>query len=314
MLDAGQTDGTYFPIFYVDFTNDGSMRYPVPIKVDNTGIVASVINAPTSFSPGNKEDVTISIGNVRENEVNSVNIVPSGEGIRTTQSANFVGTLEPDERKDVTFEVIAEQPTEMVFDISWRNGPNEHFTTLNLPVAVGDRDVAADLVVNSIEITSGSYTTIKGDVTNAGLEDAKAVVVTPGKPAQPVDPNPVYVIGALKPDDFSSFEVTCVVQGGATTIPLDIEYRDADGNMFHKTVEVSLRSFGNSSAASGVGQSSFSGNNPARRAPGGFGSFGSGISRIPFLEIFIVIIIFIIGIVAWRKGYMVGIRDRFRKK
>jgi hypothetical protein len=315
MLDAGQIDGTYFPIFYVDFTNAGSMRYPIPVKVDNTDIVASIISAPSSYSPGNKEEITVSIGNIRENEVNSVNIIPRGQGIRTTQSAIFIGTLEPDEQKDVTFEVVADQPTEISFDITWRNGPNEHVTTLSLPVAVGDRKVAADLVVNNIEVTAGgAYTTIKGDVTNAGLKDAKSVTVSPVAPARPVDPNPMYVIGALKPDDFSSFEVTLTVPGNTTTIPLDIEYRDEDCNMFHKTVDVSLRSFGSSSVSSAGNQQSFSGNNPGRGGPGGIGSFGSGISRIPFLEISVIIVLCIVGIIAWRKGYATRIRDRFRKK
>jgi hypothetical protein len=316
MIDAGQTDGTFFPIFYVDFTNDGSMRYPIPVKVENTGIVASIISAPTSFSPGNKEEITLSIGNIRENEVNSVNIIPHGDGIRTTQSAIFIGTLGPDEKKDVTFEVTADQPTEMSFDISWRNGPNEHNTTLNLPVTVGDRNVAANLVVNNIEVTQGgAYTTVKGDVTNAGLEDAKSVTVSPAAPARGVDPNPVYVIGALKPDDFSSFEVTLTIQGATNSVPLNIEYRDDDGNMFHKTVDVSLRIIGNSSASSAGSQQSFSGNNPSGRGgPGGFGSFGSGISRIPFLEISVIIILCIIGAIAWRKGYVTRIHDRFRKK
>jgi hypothetical protein len=312
MLDAGQTDGTYFPIFYADFTNDGSMRYPIPVKVDNTGIVASIISAPTSFSPGNKEKITLSIGNIRENEVNSVYIIPQGDGIRTTQSAIFVGTLGPDEQKEVTFEVIADEPTEMSFNISWRNGPNEHNTILNLPVTVGDRNMAADLVVNNIEVTQGgAYTTVKGDVTNAGLEDAKSVTVSPAAPAHGVDPNPVYVIGALKPDDFSSFEVTLAIQGATTTVPLNIDYRDDDGNMFHKTVDVSLRTIGNSSSATTGSQQSFPVNN--RRA-GGFGSFGSGVSRIPFLEISVIIILCIIGAFAWRKGYVTRIHDRFRKK
>jgi hypothetical protein len=312
MLDAGQTDGMYFPIFYVDFTNDGSMRYPIPVKVDSTDIVASVVSVPTSFSPGNKEEVTLSIGNIRDNEINSVNIIPRGEGIQTTQSGIFVGTMEPDEQKDVTFEVIANQPTDLSFDISWRNGANEHNMTLTLPVTMGDRNVAADLVVNNLEVTPGAYITIKGDVTNAGLKDAKSVTVTPGKPAQPVDPNPIYVIGALKPDDFSSFEVTCVVQGNTATIPLNVEYRDDDGNMFQTSVDVSMRTLGNSSGSSaGSQQQSFSRTN---RGPTGFGSFGSGFSRIPFLEISIIIILGVVGVIAWRKGYAGRIRDRLKKK
>lgn len=313
MLDARVEDGTYFPIFYVDFSNAGSMRYPIPIRVDDATVMVSIVKAPPSFSPGEKEEIILSLGNSRDNDVTSVTVVPGGEGIRSTQSAIFVGTLKPDEEKKVTIEITAEQPTELLFDVSWRNGPNVHYTTLALPVKMGDRKVAAELVVNSIEVTSGAgYTTIKGDVTNAGLKDAKSVTVTITSPARPVDPNPVYVIGALEPDDFSSFEVTCTVQGNST-IPLVIEYRDEDGNSFSETLDINLRNSAavtEASVGTGGFQQAPGGGNP--RA-GGFGTFGSGISKVPVMEISLIIIGCLAGIFAWRKGYLNRIRDRFRK-
>jgi hypothetical protein len=319
MIDADEEDGTYFPIFYVDVTGAGSLRYPVPVRVDDTDIMVSVVDAPSSFYPGSKEEITLSIGNPRENEVTSVSITPKGEGIRATQSSIFIGTLQPDEHEDVTFEVSASKATDLVFDVSWRNGPNEHHTMLTLPVVMGERRVAAELVVNSVEVAQGTtYVTIKGDVTNAGLKDAKAVTVTTGPPAKAVDPNPVYVIGALEPDDFSSFEVTCTVQG-ASTVPLILEYRDDEGDSYQETVDISLRNAGSTASGSGTsgngqsfpgGSSRGQGNN---RQPGGFFSFGGGISSIPFVEIAVIIIGCVAVLVAWRKGYVKKIGDRFRK-
>jgi len=319
MIDADVEDGTYFPIFYVDVTGAGSLRYPVPVRVDDTDIMVSVVDAPSTFYPGSKEEITLAIGNSRENEITSVTVTPKGQGIRTTQSSIFVGTLQPDEKKDVTFEITASSATDLVFDVSWRNGPNEHHTQLTLPVVMGERRVAAELVVNSVEVTEGaSATTIKGDVTNAGLKDAKSVTVTTGAPAKAVDPNPVYVIGALEPDDFSSFEVTCIAQGGSS-VPLIIEYRDDEGDSYQNTVDISLRNA--APAASGSGTSGSGQTFPAggpggqgnNRRPGGFFSFGSGISRVPFLEIGVIIIGFVAVLVAWRKGYVKRIGDRFRK-
>jgi hypothetical protein len=319
MIDADVEDGTYFPIFYVDVTGAGSLRYPVPVRVDDTDIMVSVVDAPSTFYPGSKEEITLSVGNSRENEVTSVSVTPEGEGIRTTQSSLFIGTLQPDEKKDVTFEVSASKGTDLVFDVSWRNGPNEHHTLLTLPVVMGERRVAAELVVNSVEVTqAGSSVTIKGDVTNAGLKDAKAVTVTTGAPAKPIDPNPVYVIGALEPDDFSSFEVTCTAPG-ASTVPLLIEYRDDEGDGYQETVDISLRNAGQASSGSGTSGSgqTFNAGGPGgqgnNRQRGGFFSFGSGVSRIPFLEIAVVIIGCVAVLVAWRKGYVKKIGDRFRK-
>lgn len=49
-IRADAKDGMYFPMFYLDFTDAGSLRYPIPIKVDNTPIIVTVIDAPDSFS------------------------------------------------------------------------------------------------------------------------------------------------------------------------------------------------------------------------------------------------------------------------
>ncbi|HPQ75902.1 MAG TPA: hypothetical protein PLM96_04560, partial [Methanoregulaceae archaeon] len=177
-IRADAKDGMYFPMFYLDFTDAGSLRYPIPIKVDNTPIIVTVIDAPDSFSPDSKDEITLSVSNPRECVINSVTVTPGGEGITTTQSGIFIGTLEPDQEKTVTFEVTAEKPTTLSFDVSYRNGANQHQSTLALPVTIGDRKVAAELVVNNVEVgQSASGTTISGDITNAGLKDAKSVMV-----------------------------------------------------------------------------------------------------------------------------------------
>jgi hypothetical protein len=314
LLKADGMDGTYFPIFYVDFVNSGSMRYPIPVKVDDTQIMVSVVESPDTFSSGEEDQITLSVSNPRDNEVNSVTIVPRGEGITSSQSAIFIGTLKPDQEKQVTFGITPEQATDLVFDISYRNGPNQHQDTLTLPVKMGDRKVAAEIVVNSIEVTSGgSSMTISGDVTNAGLKDAKSVTVTVGEPAKPVDPDPIYVIGALEPDDFSSFEITCMAQG-ISKIPLVVSYRDEDGKTFQETFEVSVGSImGNSTGAGSP--SAAQGSSSIRSRPGGTGmmGFGSGINKIPVIPIVVIIVACIGGIIAWRKGYLARLRERFRK-
>ena len=313
LLEADGKDGTYFPIFYVDFTDSGSMRYPIPVKVDDTQIMVSVVKSPDTFSAGEEDQITLSVSNPRDNELNSVTIIPSGQGITSSQSAIFIGTLKPDEEKQVTFGITPDRSTDLVFDISYRNGPNQHHDTLTLPVKMGDRKVAAELVVNSIEVTGGGASmTISGDVTNAGLKDAKSVTVTVGEPARPVDPDPIYVIGALEPDDFSSFEITCMAQG-ASKIPLVVSYRDEEGKTYQETFEVSSGSVGNST---GSGSSSSAQGPPSMNGPpggGGMMGFGSGINKIPVVPIVVIILAGIAGIVAWRKGYLARLRERFRK-
>lgn len=306
-------DGMYFPMFYLDFTDAGSLRYPVPLEVDSTPVTVSVVSAPASFSSGTKEQVVLSVSNPRNNAVNSVTAIPGGDGIRSTQSSVFIGTLEPDEEKKATFEITAERDTTMAFDVSYRNGNNLHHLVLEMPVTVGEGGTAAEMVVNNVEVVqAGSTFTLSGDVTNAGLRDAKSVKVTEDSPAVPVDPNPVYVIGALEPDDFSSFEVTCTVRD-VSSIPLIIQYRDKDGKVFEDRVNISIRSTAvpASGEASGASQGLPSGNT---RRPGGMLGFGNGISKIPVTEILIVIAACIAVAVAWRKGYLGKAVDIVRKR
>ena len=80
---------------------------------------------------------------------------------------------------------------------------------------------------------------VTGDVTNAGLEIAKSVVVSSGSPGVPVDPYKEYVVGSLNPDDFSSFEITFKTDR-ETTVPLVITYKDADGNIFSKEYPIEI--------------------------------------------------------------------------
>jgi hypothetical protein len=80
-----------------------------------------------------------------------------------------------------------------------------------------------------VKLDNGVYD-VTGDITNAGLTTANSVSVTALSPAVPRDPFQSYVIGALKPDDFGSFEVTFSANGAASN-PLQISYKDTDGNI-----------------------------------------------------------------------------------
>jgi len=214
----------------------------------------------------------------------------------------------------VTFDVWADTETNLTFDVSYQNGLNTHHSLLTMPVMIGGRETAADLVVNNIEVTrNGPLLTIDGDVTNAGLEDAKAVKVTVGSPAEPTDPNPIYVVGSLEPDDFSSFEVTCTVQG-ETSIPLVIQYRDSDGTIFEKTESISLRTSLVSTSGSGVPAGNTQGSSFGQRRPGGLFGFGNGVGKVPVTEIAVVIVAAVLLLVAWRKGYLAKAAGLIQKR
>ncbi|KAF1078557.1 COG1361 S-layer family protein [Methanogenium sp. MK-MG] len=240
-ITADAADGIYYPLFYLDLRDASSLRYRVPVKVENSGLSLSVTDRPDAFTSGKKEDVTIMVGNPRENTVNGVVITPLTNGYETTETSHFIGTLAPDQAAEATFSVTPYSETPMEFTVHYRNGMNDHEITTAVPVTFGIDRKQAETVLNNIKVTSeGDHYIITGDVTNAGLEDAKSVVVTTGSPATPVDPYRSYVIGALEPDDFASFEATFSVEPGTEEITLVTSYKDKDGNRYSDQLGIPL--------------------------------------------------------------------------
>lgn len=96
---------------------------------------------------------------------------------------------------------------------------------------------------NLIVKPDAGFYRITGDVNNAGLETANTVMVTTLDPAVPQDPYKCYVVGALKPDDFGSFKVTFAATN-TTSVPLQLSFKDADGNVYNSVQNVQLPSTG----------------------------------------------------------------------
>ncbi|MDK2974816.1 MAG: hypothetical protein PWP08_1187 [Methanofollis sp.] len=306
-IEADGSDTVYYPTFYLDFRDAGSLRYPVAVKVQSNEVQISVQDRPDVFTADRKETVTLLIGNPRENTVNGVTVTPSGDGIESTQSGYFVGDLEPDESAEVSFDVAASHSTDLICTVTYRNGMNTHTSVITIPIEVGVSKTGPIIVINNLELSSsgGSYE-ISGDVSNAGLEDSKSVIVTVGSPAQGTDPYPNYVIGSLDSDDFSSFEVTFTGQG-LTSVPIVVQYKDDDGNDYETSYTMDLSSTTSGTTSGGTSVSSFSGTAPSGGGPGGMGILGrsgGGLGALPITQIGIILVVLVVGLVAWRKGYL----------
>lgn len=237
--DAGE--GTFYPMFVLDFVNAGSLRYPVPVQVEDTPLSISVIRKPDAFAEGRTADITIRVANPRPNAASGVQVVPQGTGFSVTPSSAFIGALSADGSGTAVFNLTPAAETTAAFQVVWRNGINTHTADLVLPIPFGEDKRQADPLITNVEVRpeAGGYR-IVGDVMNAGLESARSVLVTPGAPATPTDPFRVYVVGTLDPDDASPFEVTLRADASATEVPIIVEYRDDDGNRYTTTTMVGV--------------------------------------------------------------------------
>jgi hypothetical protein len=308
-------DAICYPVFSLDFRDSNSLWHRTSVTIEDAPLELTITDRPDTFTQGGKETVTVTVWNPRESTVRSVVIAPSGSGITSTPIKAYVGDLGPGASKEVSFEVTPSQETELAFTATYLNGNNEHESSITIPVNFGKDKLGAELVVNNIENTNSAGTmTLKGDITNIGLSDAKSILVTVGSPATPINPNPVYAVGNLEPDDFSSFEVTYTSTGMGGTIPLLVEYKDEDGNVYDEQFSINLNgNTATASGATGTAQSAMGTSSGASSGRGGmFGSFGSGMNQIPVTQIVIVLVAIVALVIAWRKGLLRRLSEKVR--
>ena len=278
---AGVAPGIYYPTFSVDFRDAGYLRYPVELRVENDPLKISVLSKPDTFAAGKKDTVVIAVGNPRNDAVNGVVVNPSGNGLDITPSSYFIGNLGSDDSVQVPLTITPSENSVLSVQVDYKNGVNDHQSTLKVPIVLGASKLQANPILSNIQVTyeSGKYS-ITGDVTNAGLQVANSVVVTSGDGATPVAPYQQYVVGSLQPDDFSSFEVTFTAPDNTLTIPLVVQFKDADGNQFEQTTVVEIPP-----ASTGGGE-----------APG---------FPLPIIALLVVLAVIIAGVVwySWRKSH-----------
>jgi hypothetical protein len=192
------------------------------------------------------------VANPRKNDLRSVILDVSGTGIASTPVKTFIGNLASGAKIPVNFSVTPDQETTLILTVTYNNGNNPHKVTMNIPIAFGIDKTRANPVVSNVQVKSesGIYH-ITGDVNNAGLETANTVMVTSLSPAVPQDPYKTYVVGALKPDDFGSFEVTFSANS-TTSVPLQLSYKDADGNLYTSLQDVKISALATNSQNSGA--------------------------------------------------------------
>ena len=249
---ADAPEGIYYPTFSLSFRDADNLFYRPLVNVDNTPLVLSVLDKPDAFTQGKKGIVNLVVANPRRNGVRSAVLEATGDGISSMPDRVFIGDIAAGEKALVNITITPEKETTGLLILTYKNGDNPHNVSMALPVTFGiDKKRAAPVMSNVQVKTEAGIYHITGDVNNAGLEIANTVMVTPLAPAVPQDPYKTYVVGALKPDDFGSFEVTFTAGPGNASIPLELSYKDSDGNIYTSVQEVKISPAGGSASQTG---------------------------------------------------------------
>jgi hypothetical protein len=280
-IKAGYVEGIYYPRILLEAENAENIRYQIPVRVDSTPLTIGIKDIPEEIIKGERAAIKLVVGNPRPNIVTGVKIATDIENM--VPSEVFVGTLTSDESKVASFNYTpqTEGVHTLTFTSEFKNGDNPHSTTLSITLDVTESKKSAELILTGIEIESMpglSVYKITGDINNAGLEDARSVVmkVEEREGIEAMHPYKSYFVGLLSPDDFSSFELDVKVAETVTKVPLLIEYKDEDGNLFSMTEYISIE------------------HSPAT---------DSGKLPVSMIGALVVIVIFIAGVIAypWKK-------------
>jgi len=252
-IKADAKEGDYYPTFSLSFY-DSNLYHKSLLQIDNTPLELTVVDMPDAFTKGKKKIVSIQVANSRKNNVRNVALEVTGDGITANPVRMFIGDLAAGAKEPVNFTVTPDHPTTLLLTLYYDNGNNPHQVTKEIPLEFGIDKKQADPVISNVQVkTEAGVFHVTGDVNNAGLETANTVKVTALAPAVPKDPFKTYVVGALKPDDFGSFEITFTTDSGVAGIPIELSYKDTDGNIYTSVQDVKISSSGASASPAGGG-------------------------------------------------------------
>ena len=244
-IKATCPDGIYYPRILVDGENAQNIRYSFPVTVDSSSLTIGVKDIPEDIFKGERARIELVVGNPRQNTATAVKIVT--EGREVIPSEVFIGALSSDESKVASFNFTPPNEGAYIlnFKLEFKNGDNYHSADLSVPLDVTESKKSAELIITGIEVESMSGMSvfkITGDINNAGLKEANSVVmkISDAKSIEALHPYKSYFVGLLSTDDFSSFELDVKVDENVTKVPLVIEYKDEEGNMFSKIEYISI--------------------------------------------------------------------------
>ncbi len=257
-VDAPEGKNTFFPFFTVTPMVGDAIHASFRLVTDSREIQSSISSQPDAFTQSNAGEVILSIVNPRDGALKNIMVTAEGEGLQVSPSKKFISTLDPSSSVDLPFSVTPAQSSNLTFTISYTAGDKVHTSGVVLPVVLGEDKTAAVPIINNVALSStGSYYDITGDVTNAGISDAKGLVIMPVSPAAGTGKYPEYAIGSLASDDSSSFELTFTCPD-LSRVPLVLRWKDADGNTYSTNKTLDLRT-NSGMAGANTGSSSSSG-------------------------------------------------------
>jgi hypothetical protein len=242
---AYTSEGTYFPEVCVEVDNGGSVRFPVPVKVESSSVEILEKDVPSEISLNESKEIAMVVANNRPNSVSGVNVHVKAEheALEFTPERIFIGNLAPYEQREVNFSVtpLSVGNKDIQFVVEYKNGINSHRNAFKSAVFVrSNADVRLILVDAPKSVLKGEVAKIDFDVANGMPKDVKAVSVVPvsnedGRVS--ILPSE-YFIGDMEVGDVfsASFDVdTSELSAGDNRIAFKLAFRDINTDRIYET-------------------------------------------------------------------------------
>jgi len=232
------SDRTYFPEVCIEVKKGENVRFPIPVKVDSSGVKISA-DAPSSIAVGEITTVGLTVLNTRQNKIEAVRLVPMTKGVKFSPSEFPIGTITPDELVNASFDIAigdyfggSEKETELEFKVEYKNGDNYHESYCKIPVEVVD-GYGVRLIASKFpsSIIIGEMAEIELDTVNTRSDEVKSAIVVPLTEELLYQPSEYY-IGNMRPGDLYTAQFTIDTSNmktGVNNLDFKVRYKDANG-------------------------------------------------------------------------------------
>lgn len=295
------SEGYYFPDVRIDLEKDSyeDITFPIEVRVSNETVDLISTNVPSKISVGGATDISLSIVNKRNNNIDSI-IISSDENndLDFNPKSIFIGSLESGKSEDILFSI---NPSEMgkktlSLNLSYKNGDNQHYQKYDIPIEIIEvLDVAPIFTDLPSTIKKDKSARIGLEIYNAKTESITGLIITPIIETTVIPSQ--YFIGTMDPDDVfsASFDIySDMLDYGNHTIKFKVSFKQ--GSEYYETPSIS-HSF---KVISGEGTNYQSSSNDNSESSG---AFGGDIFSMCIIIIPIIVVITIVYVIwRWKKG------------
>lgn len=234
--------------------------------------INQIKTVPESIVPGTKTKVSFVLENLADNalmdiklnlevltEVSTATAVtfrelpftPLGSGNEKTIKRLLTG-----ESAEISFDIFTDADAEskvykVPYTLSYSDSSGTNFTREGIVGLLVESEPDVSVNIDKTEIYSaGAKGTVEIKLVNKGFSDIKFLDVKLGAGNDyEILSNPEVYIGKLDSDDYETAEYTIMVSKDAedqVILPLQVEYRDANGHLFKKETPLELKLFSGS--------------------------------------------------------------------